>query len=127
MRRGLPLLREASRREDRDNDDAWAGQDAGRWSPEWKEAVLHAHIRSAGTELMAAEIPNAEPVRSAYLSLGMDGDSEAERVFAAFSGGGQVLMAIQETFFASRFWPGAGPVRHQLDDRPQTADAGEPS
>ena len=47
--------------------------------------------------------PNAEPMRSAYLSLGMDSDSEAERVFAARSDGGQVLMAMQETFFASRF------------------------
>ena len=74
------------------------GPDAGRWSPEWREAVLHARIHIAGTELMAAE-----PMRSAYLSLGMDSDSEAERVFAALSDGGQVLMPMQETFFASRF------------------------
>ena len=68
------------------------------------------------TELMAAEIPNAEPMWSAYLSLGMDSDGEPERVFAALFDGGHVLMAMQETFFASRFWSGAGPVRHQLDD-----------
>lgn len=79
------------------------GPDAGRWSPEWREAVLHARIHIAGTELMAADIPNAEPMRSAYLSLGTDSDGEAERVFAALSDGGQVLMAMQETFFASRF------------------------
>ena len=79
------------------------GPDAGRWSPEWREAVLHARIHIAGTELMAADIPNAEPMRSAYLSLGMDSDGEAERVFAALSNDGQVLMPMQETFFASRF------------------------
>ena len=51
---------------------------------------------------MAADIL-AEPMRSAYLTLRMDSDMEAERVFSALSDGGRVLMSIQETFFASRF------------------------
>jgi len=95
------------------------GPDAGRWSPEWREAVLHARIHIAGTELMAAE-----PMRSAYLSLGMDSDSEAERVFAALSDGGQVSDAYAGDLLCLPFWPGTGPVRHQLDDRPRTPDAG---
>jgi PhnB protein len=45
-------------------------------------------------------------MRSAYLTLRMDGDVEAERVFLALSDGGRVLMPIQETFFASRFGQG---------------------
>ncbi|MBV9158172.1 MAG: VOC family protein [Acidobacteriaceae bacterium] len=77
--------------------------DQSRIKPEWKDAVLHARISIAGTELFAADVPNAEPMRSAYLTLGMDSDTEAERVFSAFSDGGQVLMPMQETFFASRF------------------------
>jgi len=52
---------------------------------------------------MAADIPSAEPMRSAYLTLRVDSDQEAERVFAALSDGGQALMPMQETFFASRF------------------------
>jgi PhnB protein len=32
-------------------------------SPEWKDAVLHARISIGDTELMAADIPNAEPMR----------------------------------------------------------------
>ncbi len=71
--------------------------------PEWKDAVLHARMAVAGTELSGADIPNAQPMRSAYLSLGVDSDAEAERIFAALSDGGRVLMAMQETFFASRF------------------------
>ena len=71
--------------------------------PEWKDAVLHARISVAGTELLGADIPSAQPMRSAYLSLGVDSDAEAERIFAALSEGGRVLMPIQETFFASRF------------------------
>ena len=71
--------------------------------PEWKDLVLHARIAIAGTELMGADIPSAEPMRSAYLSLSVDSDAEAERIYTALSDGGQVLMRMQETFFASRF------------------------
>src|SRR5438874_6919111 len=74
-----------------------------RVNPEWKDAILHARICIGDTELMAADIPNAEPMRSAYLTLRMDTDIEAERVFSALSDGGHVLMPIREVFFASRF------------------------
>ena len=41
--------------------------------------------------------------RSAYLSLNVDSDAEAERIFSALSDGGEVFMPMQETFFATRF------------------------
>jgi PhnB protein len=72
-------------------------------SPEWKDAVLHARVSLGGTELMGADIPNAQPMRSAYLSLGVDSDAEAERIFSVLSDGGEVFMPLQETFFATRF------------------------
>jgi PhnB protein len=71
--------------------------------PEWKDAVLHARIWLGDAEVWAADIPNAEPMRSAYLTLRVDSDSEAERVFSALSDAGQVLMPMREEFFASRF------------------------
>jgi PhnB protein len=74
-----------------------------RVSPEWKHAVLHARISIGDTEVWAADIPNAEPMRSAYLTLRVDSDGEAERVFSALSDGGQVLMPIREESFATRF------------------------
>ena len=77
--------------------------DQSKISPEMKNAVLHGRISVGGTELMGADIPNAEPMRSAYLSLGVDTDAEAERIFAALSEGGQVFMPMEETFFATRF------------------------
>ncbi|HWW86663.1 MAG TPA: VOC family protein [Vicinamibacterales bacterium] len=77
--------------------------DQSRMKPEWKDLVLHARITIGGTELMGADIETAEPMRSAYLSVGVESDSEAERIFAALSDGGQVFMPMQETFFASRF------------------------
>jgi PhnB protein len=77
--------------------------DQTQMRPEWKDMVLHATIAMGGTELMGADVPSAEPMRSAYLSLGVDSDAEAERIFAALADGGQALMPLQETFFATRF------------------------
>ncbi len=77
--------------------------DQTRTRPEWKDLVLHARLSIGGTELMGADIPRAEPMRSAYLSLTVDSDAEAERIFSALSGGGQILMPMEETFFATRF------------------------
>jgi PhnB protein len=65
--------------------------------------VLHARISIGDTELLGADIPGAQPMRSAYLSLSVASDSEAERIFSALSDGGEVFMPMQETFFATRF------------------------
>jgi PhnB protein len=77
--------------------------DQSRVRPEWKDAILHARVSLGGTELLGADIPSAEPMRSAYLSLSVDNDSEAERIFSALSDEGRVFMPMQETFFATRF------------------------
>lgn len=77
--------------------------DQSNVKPDWKDLVLHARISIGGTELMGADIPSAEPMRSAYLSLSVTSDAEAERIFTALADGGQTFMAMQETFFASRF------------------------
>jgi PhnB protein len=77
--------------------------DQSRVKAEWKDAVLHARISIGDAELTGADVPNAEPMRSAYLSLGVESDAEAERIYSALSDGGEVFMPMQETFFASRF------------------------
>ncbi len=71
--------------------------------PEWKDAILHARVSIGGSELIGADIPNAQPMRSAYLSLNVESDAEAERIFSALSEGGTIFMPMQETFFATRF------------------------
>ena len=43
------------------------------------------------------------PIRSAYLSLGVDSIDEAERIYTLLSDGGQIFMPMEETFFAYRF------------------------
>jgi len=71
--------------------------------PDWNNAILHARITIGDTELLGADIPNCEPMRSAYLSLSVDSTQEAERVYALLSEGGQIFMPMEETFFAFRF------------------------
>ncbi len=68
-----------------------------------KNAILHARIEIGNTVLMGADIPQAEPMRSAYLTLRLNTPQEAERLYALLSDGGQVFMKMEETFFASRF------------------------
>jgi PhnB protein len=77
--------------------------DQSKINPDWKDAVLHARISVGGTDLLGADIPDAQPMRSAYLSLSVDSDAEAERIFSALSKDGEVFMPMEETFFATRF------------------------
>jgi PhnB protein len=70
---------------------------------DWKGKVLHARIEIGGAVLMGADIPHAEPMRSAYLSLSLDSDEEAERVYALLADGGDIFMKMEKTPFASRF------------------------
>lgn len=70
---------------------------------DWADKVLHARLELGSTTLMGADIPGAEPMRSAYLTLSLGSDSEAESVYALLSDGGEIFMPMKETFFASRF------------------------
>jgi PhnB protein len=77
--------------------------DQSKVNPDLKDAVMHARLAIGGTELLGADIPIAQPMRSAYLSLSVESDAEAERIFAALSEGGEVFIPMQSAFFASRF------------------------
>jgi PhnB protein len=79
-------------------------QQPGTDVPEnWKKAILHARLEMGDTALLGADIPNAEPMRSAYLTLQLETAEEAERVYALLSEGGQIFMKMEETFYAARF------------------------
>lgn len=67
------------------------------------DQILHARIEIAGTRVMGADIPHAESMRSAYLTLIADSEQEAERLYALLTEGGQVFMKMEKTFFANRF------------------------
>lgn len=73
--------------------------------PEWAKAALHATITIGDTLLMASDVPpdRFQPMRSVYISLSVDSDAEAERIYKILADGGEVFMPIQETFFATKF------------------------
>ncbi|HEV3455985.1 MAG TPA: VOC family protein [Thermoanaerobaculia bacterium] len=71
--------------------------------PEQKDAVLHARIAIGETQLLGADIPGAQPIRSAYLTLIVDSTEEAEQIYATLSDRGEIFMPMNETFFAFRF------------------------
>ncbi len=72
-------------------------------APALKDAILHARMSIGETELMGADIPDAEPMRSAYLTLIVTSIDEAERIYATLSEGGEIFIPMAETFFAFRF------------------------
>ncbi|ULT59409.1 VOC family protein [Neobacillus drentensis] len=65
--------------------------------------ILHATIEIGETVLRGADIPNAEPIRSVYLTLRVDSAEEAERLYSLLSEGGEIFMPMEETFFALRY------------------------
>jgi len=67
------------------------------------EGILHARFTLGDAVVMASDGPKVEPMRSAYLALNVDSNEEAERIYAALTDGGEVFMAMGETFFAHRF------------------------
>jgi PhnB protein len=73
--------------------------------PEWRNAVLHARMTLGETVLLGADIPpdRFQPMRSAYLTLIVDSNDEAERIYDLLKDGGQIFMPMEETFFARRF------------------------
>ena len=71
--------------------------------PDWGEKILHARIEIGSTVLMGADIPQSEPMRSAYLTLTLDSEAEAERVYALLTDGGEVFMKMERKPFANRF------------------------
>ena len=73
--------------------------------PGWESSIQYAIMDVGRTQLMASDVPpdRFQPMRSAYLTLTVDGAAEAERIWGLLTDGGQVLMRMEETFFATRF------------------------
>jgi PhnB protein len=70
-----------------------------------EDGVLYVNMKLAGSEVMGSDVAadRFQPMRSVYLSLSLDSDAEAERVYALLKDGGEIFMPMAETFFASRF------------------------
>ena len=79
------------------------GPNAGKVPAEQKNTILHARLELGNTVVMGADIPKSEPMRSAYLTLTVDSEKEAERVYALLSEGGQIFMPLNTYPFSRKF------------------------
>ena len=70
------------------------------------DAVMHAALKADAGLLMGADDPSGGftgQVHGMCVNLGVDDTGEAKRVFDALAEGGQVQMALSETFFSPAF------------------------
>jgi PhnB protein len=69
------------------------------------DGIMHARFTLGDTVIMASDGPpeRVQPMRSAYITLSVDSNEEAERIYAVLSEGGEVFMKMSEQFFAHRF------------------------
>lgn len=70
---------------------------------DWKRPILHGILELGGTLIRGADVPGAEPMRSAYLTLRLQSEAEAERMYALLTEGGEIFMKLEKMFFANRF------------------------
>jgi PhnB protein len=77
----------------------------GHVPAEWRKKILHARLSLGNQLLMASDAPpgRQEPMKGFSVTLGIEKEDEAERVFHALAKDGSVQMPIQETFWAKRF------------------------
>jgi PhnB protein len=69
------------------------------------DGILHSRFTLGDTIVMASDGPpeRVQPMRSAYISLSVDSNEEAERIYKVLTEGGEVFMPMGEQFFAHRF------------------------
>ena len=77
----------------------------GHVPPEWRSKTMHAQLDLGDDVLMGSDgMPGKmEKPQGFNVSIQVQEPAEAERIFNALADGGDVVMAIDETFWAYRF------------------------
>jgi PhnB protein len=77
----------------------------GMTPPNSDEKVMHSEFRIGESRIFASDMHCASQTKfqGFTLSIEVDTDDEAKRVFANLSQDGQVMMPLSKTFFASSF------------------------
>ena len=78
---------------------------AAQATPETKNQIMHAALQVGGVTIMGADAPSGmfSKPQGFSVSLGIDDEAEAERVFGNLSEGATIEMPLQETFWAKKF------------------------
>ena len=74
-------------------------------APDQRKKILHAKMSIGGTLLMASDAPPDRYEKPGGFSVNITAKTpaEAERIYNALSPGGQITMALSETFWALKF------------------------
>lgn len=75
-------------------------------SPGWQDKIINAYLVADGAELMGADSPpemGDARMQGFSVSIHIDDEDRATRVFDALSEGGTVLMPLEATFWAKKF------------------------
>jgi PhnB protein len=71
-----------------------------------QQRIMHVRLEAGDNVLMGSDTTTDRPHEGnhgMYVSLQVDSIADAERIFAALSEGGQVIMPLAPTFWATRF------------------------
>jgi PhnB protein len=75
-------------------------------SEEWRDKIINAHLIAGNQELMGADTPPemGDGAKGGFsISIQIDDEKSAERIFHAFADGGMVTMPFEPTFWAKKF------------------------
>lgn len=75
-------------------------------SKDWQDKIINAHLIAGGQALMGADSPPemGDATKKGFsISIEIDDEKDAERVFNAFADGGTVMMPFEPTFWAKKF------------------------
>ncbi len=81
-------------------------------APEWRKKIMHATLEVGGAPLMASD-PSPkyyQQPQGISVSLNLHKVEDADRIFQALAENGEVMMPLEQTFWAARF----GMVRDQF-------------
>ena len=72
---------------------------------DWRDKILHATLTVGATAFSGGDVlPGAyETPQGFQLQLDLDDVAAAERIFTRLADGGQITVALQQTFWAQRF------------------------
>ncbi|MCR6498872.1 VOC family protein [Shinella sp. CPCC 101442] len=75
-------------------------------SSDWQDKIINAHLIAGDQELMGADSPpemGGGAKEGFSISIQIDEEKDAERIFNAFADGGTVTMPFEPTFWAKKF------------------------
>ena len=75
------------------------------YPPESKNDVLHACLSLGNMDILASDCPPSmyDKPRGTSICINLDDEKEADRIFNGLSKDGEIIMPLEQTFFARKY------------------------